>query len=151
MKYLIIILLSLLLFNCSLPEIGGPKEALIEELEEEGVVEESDVINISSLEELLEYAAKSDNTIKMAAGTYLIDQASSFKEFSINSYSDTSDQIADGIYDISALIHFSGNNNIFDLEGVIINVDTSIYTDVDKDRKIYEIFLNGNNNTVKLL
>ncbi|MFB9057330.1 right-handed parallel beta-helix repeat-containing protein [Mariniflexile ostreae] len=148
MKYIVILLLSLFLFNCSLPEVGAPKKESIEKPDEE-VPEEIDIISISSLEELREYAAKDDVHVKMAAGTYLINDASYFKELNIDRYDDTNDQIPDGTYAISTLFHFSGNNNIFDLEGVVINVDTAIYPSIDNNGKINEVFIDGTNNIIK--
>ena len=147
MKYIYTLLICALTLNVACSTDSDEYTEPEPEVEVPPVVE--DVTNISSLAELREYAAKDDGNIKMAAGTYLVDDASYFKDLVVDSYSDTNDQIADGTYAITTLFHFSGNNNVFDLEGVKINVDTSIYPDIDNNGKINEVFITGDNNTIK--
>jgi hypothetical protein len=150
MKYIYIVLVSVLLLNgaCS----SSSDDVIDLDKEDPIVVDppiEVEVTNISSLAELREYAAKDDGNIKMAAGTYLVNDASYFKDLVVDRYNDTNDQIPDATYAISTLFHFSGNNNVFDLEGVVINVDTSIYPDIDNNGKINEVFITGDNNVIK--
>lgn len=150
-KSIYLILICVLALNCSSDK---PSDDFVDNPTDDTTDDvitppEEEVINISSLSELREYAEKSDGNIKMAAGTYTVTDASYFKDLSVNRYDDTSDQIADGVYNISTLFHFSGDNNVFDLEGVEITVDTSIYPDIDNNGKINEVFITGTNNTIK--
>jgi hypothetical protein len=110
---------------------------------------EVEVTNISTLAELREYAAKDDGNIKMAAGTYVVDDTSYFKNIVADRYNDTNDNIPDATYNVATLFHFSGSNNVFDLTGVKISVDTSIYPELDDFGKIIEVFMTGSNNQVK--
>lgn len=143
-KYLNLLLICFIIYSCN-PE----SDNIIDDIP---VVEEDptdDLINISSLAELREYAAENDGNIKMAAGTYTINDASYFKDIAADRYDDTSDQIVDGVYNVTTLLHFSGDNNTFDLTGVEITVDTSIYPDIDNNGKINEVYISGTNNTIK--
>jgi hypothetical protein len=145
--HILLILALILTVSCS----SSPEE-IIEPEDDPIVVDppvEENLITINTLTELRDYAAKNDGNIKMTAGTYVVDDASYFKDLVVDRFDDTSDEIADGTYDITTLFHFSGNNNVFDLEGVIINVDTSIYPDIDNNGKINEVFITGDNNVLK--
>lgn len=150
-KSIYLILICVLVFNCS--TVSDNEWVPVANSEDEEVENpdnpDVEVTNISSLAELRDYAAKDDGNIKLAAGTYTIDDNSYFKIVAAPRYDDTNDQISDGVYSISTLLHFSGNNNVFDLTGVEIEVDTSIYPDIDNDGKINEIYISGTNNTIK--
>lgn len=92
-------------------------------------------IKISSLEELSKYASKSGNTIVMEPGVYrLTDYLNSdsigirrdHKEFQ--------------------LITFSGSNNVFNLKGVEIELDTEIRTLLNPPIHSDEFLISGSNN-----
>lgn len=149
-KYIYLTLICFLILNCTTEsdnEWVAPVNTEKEENPNNPI--EEDVVVISSLEELRDYASKDNGNIKMEPGTYTIDDASYFKIIAAPRYDDTNDEIPDGTYNISTLFHFSGNNNVFDLTGVKIKVDTSIYPEIDNDGKINEVFITGNGNTIK--
>lgn len=93
-------------------------------------------IKINSVRELAEYASKSGNVITMAPGVYQLTDYLSIdsmwarherKEFSY--------------------IAFSGNNNVFHLEGVEIEVDTKLRTALKPPIHSDEFMITGSNNT----
>src|SRR4051812_19901791 len=84
---------------------------------------EADVVEISSVRELAEYAAKSGNTVRMKAGVYrLADYL-------------TDEQIAEVRKELPGgkgrppvwMLRFSGNDNQFDLRGVELEISTELY------------------------
>ncbi|MCG9792835.1 hypothetical protein [Flavobacterium algicola] len=95
-------------------------------------------IRISSLKELVKYASKNGNTIIMQPGIY------SMKDYL------TTDVIKQTVPDKIgryAMIHFSGSDNVFDLTGVTIEVDTKLLA-VFKAR-VSELYLSGKNVHIK--
>ena len=69
-------------------------------------------VEISSLAELAEYAAKSGNQVRMKPGTYAVTRI----------YSD----------DPKTVFRFSGSSNRFDLAGVILQTDTQVHADMPR-------------------
>ncbi|GIZ09770.1 hypothetical protein [Flavobacterium sp. UMI-01] len=95
-------------------------------------------VKIKSLKELAHYASESGNTITMQPGVY------SMQEYL------TPDVIKSIVPDKIkryAMIHFSGNNNVFDLTGVTIEINTKLLG-VFKSR-VSELYLSGNNVHIK--
>ncbi|WP_163400078.1 hypothetical protein [Flavobacterium fluviatile] len=95
-------------------------------------------IKISSLKELAKYASESGNTITMKPGVY------SMQEYL------TADVIKNTIPDKVgryAMIHFSGSDNIFNLTGVTIEINTKLLG-VFKAR-VSELYLSGKNVHIK--
>lgn len=103
-------------------------------------------VEISSLEELMKYAAKSGNQIRMKPGTY------SAKEYL------TPERMAavGRNMDLTKkkrlplpVLNFSGSNNSFDLEGVVLEVDTAIYDHLPTFGYHRFIHVSGQNNQLK--
>lgn len=95
-------------------------------------------IKINSLKELAKYASKSGNVITMAPGTYQltdylsidsIQERHNLKEFQF--------------------ITFSGNNNIFNLDGVELEVDNMLRESLKAPLHNSEFLVTGSNNTFK--
>ncbi|MDF7798628.1 hypothetical protein P4C99_04090 [Pontiellaceae bacterium B1224] len=74
-------------------------------------------VEISSLEELADYAAKSGNHVKMKPGTYEVTRG----------YSE----------DPKILFQFTGSNNRFDLTDVRIEINTQAYADMPNTKEVH--------------
>ncbi|WP_430933833.1 hypothetical protein [Saccharicrinis sp. 156] len=135
-----LLFISIFILSC-----GDDNDDTIKEIEEEKEIEETDVINISSLQELISYAAIDSVEIKMEPGTYNIDDISTSKELDLDSYSGSS---VTGVYSIVTLLHFSGSHSIYDLSGVEIVIDTEIYDDLP-EKKIFDVLISGSDNNIK--
>ncbi|MEX2380741.1 MAG: hypothetical protein WD490_00005, partial [Opitutales bacterium] len=98
----------------------------------------AEVIDISSLEELAEYASQSGNTVRMEQGVYRmidfipLERISELRENNAWHF-----------------IHFSGNDNIFDITDVTIEVDTQLRAELRAPIHNPEFLLSGDNNTLK--
>ncbi|PQV49004.1 hypothetical protein CLV33_104211 [Jejuia pallidilutea] len=99
------------------------------------IIEAKD-IKINSLKELAKYAAESGNTITMAPGVY---QLTDYLTRDI-----VENQRINKEYQY---ITFSGSNNIFNLKGVEIQVDTEIRTWLKPPIHSDEFLVMGSNNT----
>ncbi|MRX65286.1 hypothetical protein [Maribacter luteus] len=93
-------------------------------------------IKINSVRELAEYASKSGNVITMAPGVYRLTDYltidSMWGRHERNEFS---------------YITFSGNNNVFHLEGVEIEVDTKLRTALKPPIHSDEFLITGSDNT----
>lgn len=103
-----------------------------------------DTIFINSIEELAEFAAKDDVLIKMKAGTYALDNTKTSRNITLKKYREGKPP---SDYPVSALLHFSGNNSSYNLEGVEINISSALHRAFGKNH-IYEVFVTGNNNHI---
>ncbi len=103
-----------------------------------------DTIVIQSIEELAEFAAKDDVLIKMKAGTYALDNTQTSRNISLKKYSKGKPP---SDYNISTLLHFSGNNSSYKLDGVVINISSELHKTFGRNH-IYEVFVTGNNNHI---
>ncbi|MDF7807758.1 hypothetical protein P4E94_09940 [Pontiellaceae bacterium B12219] len=74
-------------------------------------------VEISSLEELADYAARSGNQVKMKPGTYAVKRG----------YSE----------DPKIIFQFTGSNNRFDLTDVRIEIDTRVYADMPNTKDVH--------------
>jgi hypothetical protein len=74
-------------------------------------------VEISTLDELAEYAAKSDNEVRMKPGTYAVKKT----------YSD----------DPKVIFKFTGSDNTFDLTDVRIEIDTQVYADMPNTKDVH--------------
>ncbi|MFC1763735.1 hypothetical protein ACFL6U_16880 [Planctomycetota bacterium] len=95
-------------------------------------------VKINSLKELAEYASQSGNTITMPPGVY-----------ALTDYLPLDSMAARRDRKEFQYITFSGNNNVFNLEGVEIEVDTELRTALNPPIHSDEFLINGNNNTLK--
>ncbi|MFI3283286.1 MAG: hypothetical protein SNG10_07240 [Rikenellaceae bacterium] len=110
----------------------------------------SESIEISTIEELVEYAAKDGVDVTMRSGVYKIDDPKVAKRVVIKKYSATSakeDQV--GVdYPITTLLHFSGSNSTYNLQGVTIKLSGELHESFSTGH-IFELFVTGDNNTIK--
>ncbi len=97
------------------------------------------VTTISSIEELFEVAAKSNQTIKMKEGVYQLADYLTEEVIAATPYSDKMNR--------KAMLLFSGSNNSFDFSGVTIEIDTRLLGAYDSS--INEIQITGEGNTIK--
>ncbi|MEI6891252.1 MAG: hypothetical protein V5783_03685 [Pontiella sp.] len=96
------------------------------------------VTGITSIAQLVHYAAKSGNTVKMKPGVYQMEDYL------------TPEVIRNTVpYPVmgAAMISFSGNHNTFDLTGVTIEVNTELLNDFRI--KVMEFYVSGSNNRIK--
>ncbi|MEI6890948.1 MAG: hypothetical protein V5783_02145 [Pontiella sp.] len=75
------------------------------------------VVNISSLDELVAYAAKSGNTVRMKPGTYAVKKT----------YSD----------DPKVIFKFTGSDNVFEFTDVRIEIDTQVYANMPNSKNVH--------------
>jgi hypothetical protein len=97
----------------------------------------SEVITISSLQQLAEYAGASRNHVRMNPGIYRMTDYISPE--------DISRMKEEGRYQF---IDFTGSGNVFDLRGVTIEFDTALRTELNAPRAA-EFQMSGDNNTLK--
>ena len=102
-------------------------------------------VEVSSIAELAKYAAENGKSIKMKPGVYKMsdyftdEKASEFKR---NFKPEPSRQPV-------WMLEFGGNNNKFDLQNVIIEIDTSLYAKLPQGEYTRCLFISGNNNQFK--
>ncbi|WP_430933835.1 SGNH/GDSL hydrolase family protein [Saccharicrinis sp. 156] len=109
----------------------------------------SDTVFIQSLEELANYAVKSNVLVKMKPGEYTlcstkISQHSTFKQYKKGL--DSTDFV------IASLIHFSGNNSSYYLSGVTISIDTKFHKKFGNKAKrieFAEVLVSGSHNYIE--
>ncbi len=99
----------------------------------------SSVRKIDSIAELVEAAAMSDVNIKMKPGIYQLSSYLTDEIIRNTPYADSMRR--------KAMVLFSGSNNVFDLEGVVIEVDTELLSKYDAS--INEFQITGHNNVIK--
>ncbi|GIZ09771.1 hypothetical protein [Flavobacterium sp. UMI-01] len=93
-------------------------------------------IKIKSLQELAKYAKESGNTISMQPGVYRLTDY--LNRVSINALRNNKEY---------QYITFSGNNNVFNLKGVEIELDTKIRTALKPPIHSDEFLITGSHNT----
>jgi hypothetical protein len=104
---------------------------------------EADVIEISSVKELADYAARSGNQVRMKPGVYRVADYL------------TADVIAAVRAEVPPgpgrppvwMIRFSGSDNTFDLRGVTLEIDTSLYPRLPRGY-MRCLFVPGSNNSI---
>ncbi|MDO7171617.1 hypothetical protein [Mariniflexile sp. AS56] len=100
-----------------------------------GIINATD-IKISSLNELAKYASKSGNVITMTPGVYQL----------ANYLTVDSMRVRHERKEFSYIV-FSGNNNVFKLDGVEIKVDTELRTALNPPIHSDEFLITGANNS----
>ena len=91
-------------------------------------------IEISSMAELVEYAAKSGNRVKMKPGIYQMQDY-------------LTPEVIKKTLPHATMVEFSGSRNQFDLTGVTIEVNTELLNDFG-NRVVREFFVSGNRNLI---
>ena len=99
---------------------------------------QSKKVTFSSLKELAEYAGKSGYTISMKPGKY-----------ALNDFLTPDSIAAKKARKDYAYINFSGNGNVFLLDGVQVEVDTEIRNALKPPTHTSEFYITGNNNTIQ--
>jgi hypothetical protein len=108
-----------------------------------GAVVEADVVEIASVKELADYAAKSGNTVRMKPGVYRM-----------------ADYFTDEVAEVAKkeqpqgpgrqpawMIRFDGSDNKFELAGVELEIDTALYPKLAKGYARC-LWISGSNNTI---
>ena len=94
-------------------------------------------VKISSLKELADYASKSGNVITMSPGVY-----------PLTDYLPADSMVARRNRSMFQFITFSGNNNVFKLDGVEIEVDTDLRNALKPPIHTSEFLMTGSGNTL---
>lgn len=103
-----------------------------------------DKIFISSLEEMVRYAAEDNVEVFMKEGVYVYSDSDLAKKMTLDRIRNGSSQE----YEVAALVDFSGNGSIWHLDGVEIGIDTAMHK-AFPDRHLFEFFVSGNNNVIE--
>ena len=131
LKQIVFVLFCTMLFSC--------QSSNDDDTEENESTENS--ITVQSLEELLPYLNDDNVNIVLAPGDYSI----------------TPDDIERGLYGTTdfeglskMLLHFSGNNSIYDFTGVTLTIDTKVFNSCG-DYSVNELMITGSENILKNL
>lgn len=104
-------------------------------------------VEVTSVEELMQYAAQSGNEITMAPGRYHInDYLTQERIEAVHKHA--KDFPGEGRVPMPVL-DFTGSDNIYNMAGVEFIVDTSIYAELPRSGYHRFFFFSGNGNTVK--
>lgn len=103
---------------------------------------EENSITISSIHELAEYAAQSGNTVRMTPGVYRMADYVTDEVLT-----EVRREVAGrGGRPTVRMMEFSGNDNRFDLNGVVLEIDTDLYRRLPGGY-VRCVFVSGDNNT----
>ena len=102
-----------------------------------GVINATEV-KINSIKELDHYASKSGNTITMSPGVY-----------QLTDYLSVDSMISRHDRKEFQFITFSGNNNVFNLDGVEFELDNKLRSALKSPKHTSEFLITGSNNTIK--
>lgn len=102
-------------------------------------------VYVTSLAELMARAVQSGNEITMKPGTYSVrDYLTPEMLAAVGASLDN----AQGKRPPNPVLSFSGNDNIFHLEGVVLEIDTRIYDDIRLDGYHRFVFVDGHRNQI---
>ncbi len=113
-------------------EIASYRKHLIKTYHEQSHYSDQ-VINISSLKELAEYAGKSEMHVRMKPGVYEV-TVDNYKQF-----------VKKGLEDRHTLFLFNGTNSYFDLKGVEIKTDSGIPALIGGGKNYSDVKVDGKN------
>lgn len=99
---------------------------------------QGEAVEVASIKELADYAARSGNTITMKPGVY-----------KLTDYLPMEAMAARRARKEFQFITFNGSDNVFNLDGVTIEVDTALRTAVRPPIHNNEFVITGNKNTIK--
>lgn len=104
---------------------------------------QAETVEIGSVKELAEYAAKSGNTVRMKAGVY------SMSDYFTDEVAEQTkkDQPKGEGRQPAWMIQFSGSNNVFELDGVELQIDTTLYPKMAKGYARC-LWMSGSGNTI---
>ncbi len=110
------------------------------------LVSVSQAVEVSSVEELMEYAGKNGNELTMKPGVYRVnDYLTPERIAAVHEHA----KDFKGGRPPMPVLEFSGDNNTFNCDGVILAIDTSIYPELPQTGYHRFFFISGNNNTIK--
>ena len=105
-----------------------------------------DTIVVNTVDELVKYASKDGNIVKLKEGTYDLD--SDFKGELLMIYPPANQKTKDlSKSRWGGLLNISGNDNVFDLRGTKIRIDNRLLSSCGKN-KVFECLVSGNNNVI---
>lgn len=112
--------------------------------------DDTEVITINTLTDLVKYAAMDSVNVRMAAGTYTFDTINvriiegAGVTLTLPTYD--SGELT-GTSEANVLLNFSGSNSTYDFTGVTINISTQLHQLLG-EIKLYEVFVSGDNNVI---
>lgn len=115
-----------------------------------GHAAEAEQVTITSIEELVEYAQRSDINVRMEPGVYRMTDY-----FTPEKISDMNRRIKEGDnqdekMEAAEFVSFTGNDNVFNLQGVTLEFDTEkLRAPLDQVIHTPEFVVRGNNNVLK--
>ncbi|MFR9534593.1 MAG: GDSL-type esterase/lipase family protein [Rikenellaceae bacterium] len=107
-------------------------------------------VTISTIEELIAYAQRDNVNVTMKSGEYHIDDPKMGKVLEINSYKATgaSGEVQEPTKrKVSTILHFSGNNSTYNLDGVVIKLGGEPRAQTTTSTG-FDLFVSGNNNVI---
>lgn len=105
----------------------------------------TEIVEVDSLEELAEYAGKSNVSVRLKPGEYRLDDASIGDLVELPHYKN-GELVASGKY--AVILHFSGNRSRYDFSGSTIKLDTQLHRAFG-NHKLYEFLITGHGNTLE--
>lgn len=106
--------------------------------------QQQNVVQVSSVAELVRYAAESGNTVRMAPGVYKMSDY-----FTDEVAARLKPQYPTGEGRQPAwMINFSGSRNRFEMTGVVLEIDTTLYKKLPGGRYTRCLFFSGSDNRV---
>ncbi|MDN3663836.1 hypothetical protein ACFFU1_14700 [Algibacter miyuki] len=113
--------------------------------EKKEVILHGNVVLVENLKDFTQYLSMDDVTVRLKPGSYKVSDTS-FSETAILKRYQGENKTSD--FPIASIFNFSGSNNRFILDGVVIHIDSKLHTAFG-NRQIFEIFVTGNNNTIE--
>ncbi|MDF7798623.1 hypothetical protein P4C99_04065 [Pontiellaceae bacterium B1224] len=103
-------------------------------------------VTVSSITELMTYAVQNGNTVTMTPGTYRVrDYLTPERLAAVGKEVDRKN----GGRPPVPVLEFSGSDNMFNLDGVVLEIDTAIYAHLPTFGYHRFIFVSGNGNWIK--
>ncbi len=106
---------------------------------------QSDVIVIDSLAALAEQAGQSHVRVKMKPGLYALGDPAMWREAQAKSREPQGK--AAGPYRTHSLLHFAGDDSVYDLTGVMIDLDTKLHQ--SRPGPLDKLFVSGDRTTIR--
>ncbi len=106
-------------------------------------------IYIESIEELIHYATRDNVEVTMKSGVYDIEDVAMNQNITIKLYSGIgTENLTSKDYLVSTILHFSGNNSRYNLEGVTVMLSGELRK-VNKTSTGFDLFVSGNDNVIR--
>lgn len=105
----------------------------------------TDTIFVESLSLLAKFAGEDNVTVRLKAGNYTIDDTSFSQDLNLTKYRNGEPS---GIYPVSALLNFSGDNSKYYFENTTISIAPNMLQAMG-NRKLFEVFITGDANCIQ--